>query len=83
MDRYIGGILKNWAAQNPAPPAARTRLFLLASQRNYLLHVPDDMIDKAGSHQVAAEPNHLPAPMPRNLDLVWVINFASPDLRIA
>ncbi len=83
MDRYLGQVLKNWAAQEQAPRQARSRLLLLASARFY---------PQAETAQVVNEENftmtqdfyspHNPE-FAHSLDQIWAFHLRISGLRMA
>jgi hypothetical protein len=82
MDRYIGQVLKNWAARQQPPKSARARLLLVASAHAYPLEEPANYyFNENPAH--SNDPYGLHGMQPsRNFDLIWAFHLPMPALRM-
>lgn len=83
MDRYLGQVLKNWAAQEQAPRQARSRVLLLASARFYPQANPVQ-VDYEENFSLAQDfySPHNPE-FAHSLDQIWALHLRISGLRMA
>lgn len=82
MERFLHQALKNWAARQQPPEAARARLLLLASAHNLPLEEPANyhFDEKAYFLQCPYSMPTLGAQ--KNIDFVWAFHLPIPALRM-
>jgi len=82
MDRYLGRVLKNWAAQQGPPENARARLLLNASAQAYPLD--ESQIDLFEEYYSKVNKQYdLQRDQPaRAMDLLWMFHLPTPEMRM-
>ncbi len=83
MDRYLGQVLKNWAAQEQAPRQARSRVLLLASARFYP-QTETTQLDNEENFSLAQDfysPHNFE--FAHSLDQIWAFHLRISGLRMA
>ena len=82
MDRYLGRVLKNWAAQQGPPENARARLLLSASAQAYPLD--ESQIDLFEEYYSKVNKQYdLQRDRPaRAMDLLWMFHLPTPEMRM-
>jgi hypothetical protein len=83
MDRYLGQVLKNWAAQEQAPRQARSRLLLLASARFYPQAEPAQLDYEENYSLTHDFYSPIDSEFAHSLDQIWAFHLRISGLRMA